>query len=266
MFQHYEDFYFRLAEVKAVNFDENTIETPIGSISYDYLILAAGTETNFYGNERIKETAYPMKTSVEAIELRNTILTNLEKATICTDRIEKQSLLNIVVAGGGATGVEVAGALSEMKRFIVPKDYPELEPYQLSIYLVEGSDRLLGPMSKKSSANAKKSLQKMGVNIILNKKVSDYDGATVSLDDGQTIPCKTFIWVSGVTARHFKNIPKEMTGRGGRLLVNEYNQVHGYQNVFAIGDLAFMTEKDYPNGHPQVAQAAIQQGNRLLKI
>lgn len=265
MFQHYEEFYFRLAEVKAVNFDENTIETSIGSISYDYLILAAGTETNFYGNERIKETAYPMKTSVEAIELRNTILTNFEKATICTDRIEKQSLLNIVVAGGGATGVEIAGALSEMKRFIVPKDYPELEPYQLSIYLVEGSDRLLGPMSKKSSANAKKSLQKMGVNIILNKKVSDYDGATVSLDDGQTIPCKTFIWVSGVTARRFENIPKEMTGRGGRLLVNEYNQVHGYQNVFAIGDLAFMTEKDYPNGHPQVAQAAIQQGKQVAK-
>ncbi|MCC8155595.1 MAG: NAD(P)/FAD-dependent oxidoreductase [Tannerellaceae bacterium] len=265
MFQKYDNSYFRLGEVCAIDFENNSLETSIDSLSYDYLVLAAGTETNYYGNEQIKATAFPMKTSVEALDLRNAIISAFEQATITSNVQERQSLLNIVIAGGGPSGVELAGALAEMKKYIVPKDYPELSPLHLNIYLVEGADRLLGPMSKQSSANAKRSLEKMGVNIILNKKVSGYDGENVLLEDKTTIPCKTFIWVSGVTATRFGNIGKEKTGRGGRILVNEYNQIHGSQNVFAVGDVCFQTEEKYPNGHPQVAQVAIQQGRQVAK-
>lgn len=265
MFQKYNNFYFRLAEVQDIHFSENRIVTSIGDIEYDFLVLAAGTKTNYYGNKEVETYSYPMKSTVEALNLRNIVLSNFEKATISTDETEKKALLNIVIAGGGPSGVEIAGALAEMKKFILPKDYPELSDYPLNIFLIEGADRLLGPMSKKSSANAKSSLEKMGVNIILNKKVSNYDGAKVFLEDGSTITSKTFIWVSGVTAVQFGNTPKEMTGRGGRFLVNEYNQIHNYQNVFAVGDICFMTEEKYPNGHPQVAQTAIQQGRQVAK-
>lgn len=263
IFQKRKNFYFRLAEVHGIQPESHLIRTSIGELEYDYLVIAAGTTTNFFGNKAIEEKALPMKTIEEALALRDTLLINLEKAITCTDPDEKQALLNVVVVGGGATGVEVSGALSEMKRFVLPKDYPDLGNFQMNIYLIEGSPNLLGVMSPQASSNAKRFLENMGVNIILNKRVTDYKDGKVFLHDGQTIPTRTLLWVSGVKAVHFDHIEGEMITRGERIIVNEYNQVKGLSDVFAIGDVCWMAEKDFPNGHPQVAQVAIQQGNLL---
>lgn len=263
IFQKRKDVYFRLAEVKTVVKEQNIIQTSIGDLKYDYLILATGTTTNFFGNENIQKHALPMKTIEEALVLRNAILCNLEKATVTTDPAKRQALMNIVIVGGGATGVEISGVLSEMKRFVLPKDYPDLKQSSMNIYLIEGSPRLLSVMSEEASEHAEKFLEEMGVTIMLNKKVTDYQEGKVLLDDGSAIESQTLIWVSGVTATHFEQIGKEMTGRGGRILVNEFNQLPESQNIFAIGDVCLQTEPDFPNGHPQVAQVAIQQGNLL---
>lgn len=263
IFQKQKNIYFRLAEVTAVVAEQNRIETSIGSLAYDYLVLAAGTVTNFFGNENIIRNSLPMKSIEEGLILKNKLLTNLEKVITCTDPGERQAYMNVVVVGGGATGVEVSGALSEMKRFILPKDYPDLKAEELNLYLIEGAPKLLGALSEEASMHTERFLNGMGVKILLNKKVVDYKDDIVYLEDGDTIPTKTLIWVSGVTAVSFDKIAKEQTGRGRRLLVDEYNRVQGTPNIFAIGDICLQTEKDYPNGHPQVAQVAIQQG-RLL--
>lgn len=264
-FQKQKDFHFRMAEVNGIIAERNLIDTSIGELTYDYLVIASGTVTNFFGNKTIEEKALPMKSVQEALILRNTLLVNFEKATVCPDPMERQALMNVVVVGGGATGVEVSGALAEMKRFIMPKDYPDLKQSEMNIYLVEGSPKLLGSMSEEASVNAEKFLKEMGVNIILDKRVTDYQEGKVILDDNSTINSKTLVWVSGVTATHFEHIDKELLGRGGRINVNEFNQMKGTNNVFVIGDVSFMTEKDFPNGHPQVAQVAIQQGKLLAK-
>ncbi|MCD7848326.1 MAG: NAD(P)/FAD-dependent oxidoreductase [Parabacteroides sp.] len=260
IFQKRKDFYFRLADVKAIVREKNLILTSIGELKYDYLVIASGTVTNFFGNEEIRSQALPMKTIEEALILRNTLLSNFEKATICTDPEEKQALMNIVIVGGGATGVEISGVLAEMKHFVLPKDYPDLKQSKMNIYLVEGSPRLLAAMSEEASGNAKRFLEEMGVKVMLEKKVIDYKGGKVILNDGNTIETKIVVWVSGVTATRFEQIENNELGRGGRILVNAYNQLHGSNNVFAIGDVCLQTETDYPNGHPQVAQVAIQQG------
>lgn len=263
IFQHQKDFYFRLAEVTAVLREQHIIQTTIGELRYDYLVLASGTTTNFFGNKDIEQQALPMKTIEEALVLRNTLLSNFEKATICTDARERQALMNIVIVGGGATGVEISGVLAEMKRFVLPKDYPDLNKSEMNIYLIEGSSRLLSALSTDASEHAEKFLKEMGVIVMLNKKVEDFREGKVILDDGETIETKTFVWVSGVAAIQFNEIGKEHLGRGGRILVDAYNRMHGTDNIFAIGDICLQTETDYPNGHPQVAQVAIQQGNLL---
>lgn len=263
IFQKRKDFYFRLAEVKGVIAEKKLIETSIGELHYDYLVLASGTVTNFFGNEVIMQQALPMKTIEEALVLRNTLLCNFEKATICTDPQEKQALMNVAIVGGGATGVEVSGVLAEMKRFVLPKDYPDLNKSEMNIYLIEGSSRLLGAMSTEASENAEKFLKGMGVTVMLNKRVDNYEGDKVILDDGSFVTARTLVWVSGVTATHFEHIDKDVLNRGGRITVNEYNQVKGIPNIFAIGDVCYQTEEEYPNGHPQVAQVAIQQGSLL---
>lgn len=265
IFQKRKNFHFRLADVKEIVGEQKIIRTSIGELHYDYLVLASGTTTNFYGNKVIEENALPMKSVEEALELRNTLLLNFEKATISVDPKEKEALLNIVIVGGGATGVEISGALSEMKRYILPKDYPDLFPARMNIYLVEGEPRLLAAMSEEASDSAEKFLTKMGVKIILNKKVVDYKEGQVVLDDGSQINSQTLVWVSGVTATRFDRIDKSLLNRGGRINVNEFNQVTGLPGVYAIGDVCFMTEKEYPNGHPQVAQVAIQQGHLLAE-
>lgn len=263
IFQKQKNVYFRMAEVKAVIAERNLIETSIGQLTYDYLVIASGTVTNFFGNKTLEEKALPMKTIQEALELRNTLLSNFEKATICTDPEERQALMNVVIVGGGATGVEISGVLAEMKKFVMPKDYPDLKQSEMNIYLIEGSPKLLGVMSAEASASAEKFLKEMGVSIILDKLVTDYQDGKVILNDNSTITTKTLVWVSGVTATHFEHIDKELLNRGGRITVNKFNQVQGMTNVFAIGDVCFQTEAAYPNGHPQVAQVAIQQGNLL---
>ena len=264
IFQKRKDFYFRWADVTGVNAKDNLIETSIGKLKYDYLVIASGTETNYFGNQNIEDVALPMKTVEEAMSMRNILLANLERSLTTADLKERQALQNIVFVGGGATGVEVSGALSEMKRFVIPKDYPEMEVHKVNIYLIEASPKLLSAMSPQASANAEKFLRGMGVNVMLNTLVQDYREGKVILDNGMDIPTRNFIWVSGVTGTSFDNIGPELLGRGRRIKVDEHNKVIGLDNVFAIGDVSIMTaEKDYPNGHPQLAQVAIQQGDLL---
>ena len=266
IFQDTHDFYFRMAEVRAVFPDKKIIQTSIGKVDYDYLIFAAGTTTNFYGNKHIEEEAIPMKNVSEAMGLQNAILSNLERSITCATELERQELLNVVVVGGGATGVEVAGVLSEMKRTILPHDYPDLDRTLMNIYLIEAGNRLLSGMSKESSAKAEEFLRHMGVNILLNKKVVDYKDHKVVLEDGSAIATRTFIWVSGVAGNTIANLDRQFIGRGNRIKVNEFNQVIGLDDVFSIGDQCIMSgDKDFPNGHPQLAQVAIQQGKLLAK-
>lgn len=266
IFQRRKDFYFRMAEVRAVFPEKNMIQTSIGKIEYDYLVLAAGTTTNFFGNKQIEEESMPMKNVSEAMGLRNALLANLERALTCSTKIEQQELLNIVVVGGGATGVEVAGVLSEMKRFVLPVDYPDMPASLMHIYLIEAGPRLLAGLSEESSKHAEQFLREMGVNILLNKKVMDYRDHKVMLEDGSEIATRTFIWVSGVTGVSLGNLDKAVIGRGGRIKVDEYNRVETMDNVFAIGDQCIqVADKDYPSGHPQLAQVAIQQGDLLAK-
>lgn len=266
IFQRRKDFYFRMAEVRAIFPEKNMIQTSIGKVEYDYLVLAAGTTTNFFGNKRIEEEAMPMKNVSEAMGLRNALLANLERALTCSTRQEQQELLNIVIVGGGATGIEVAGILSEMKRFILPNDYPDISVSLMHIHLIEAGTRLLAGMSEDSSAHVEKYLRKMGVNILLNKRVIDYRDHKVILDDGSEIATRTFIWVSGVVGVTIGNMDASQIGRGGRIKVDAFNRVEGMDNVFAIGDLCIQSsDKNYPNGHPQLAQVAIQQGELLAK-
>ena len=266
IFRKRKNFYFRMAEARSIFPDKKILQTSIGKIEYDYLVLAAGTTTNFFGNKHLEEEAMPMKTLPEAMGLRNALLGNLERSITCATEQERNELQNIVIVGGGATGVEIAGVLSEMKKYVLPADYPDMDSSQLNIFLIEAAGRLLGGMSPESSAAAEQFLRNMGVNVCLHKKVTDYRDHKVIFEDGMEIPTRTFIWVSGVKAVSIGNIPAECMGRGGRLKVDAYNRVEGLKDVFAIGDQCIMTaDKDYPYGHPQLAQVAIQQGKLLAE-
>lgn len=266
IFHKRNNFYFRLAEVRTIFPDKNTVQTSIGKIEYDYLILAAGTTSNFFGNKHVEEYAIPMKTVSEAMGLRNALLSNFERAVTCSDEHEMHELLNVVIVGGGASGVEIAGAISEMKKFAIPQDYPDMDKNLLHIYLIEAGERLLAGMSPESSRNALDALTKMGVEVKLRSKVVDYRDKTVILESGEEIPTRSFIWVSGVSAVEISNMDPAWLGRGKRILVDEYNRVKGSENIFAIGDQCLMnSDKNFPNGHPQMAQPAIQQGELLAK-
>lgn len=262
-YRNFPDFHFRMTEVTRILPEDNRVETGIGSIAYDYLVIAAGTTTNYYGMQNIQAHAMPMKTVVEAIALRTKLLLNLENALTESDPGKQQQLLNITIVGGGATGVEIAGALAEMKRYVLEKDYPDLKPGTLNIYLIEGNSQLLSVMSEQASVKAREFLDRMGVKILLNTKVTDYKDGSLLFADGESIPTETVIWVSGVTANRFEGIPAESIGRGGRFVTDEFNRVKDQVNIFAIGDICLQTETAYPQGHPQVAQVAIQQGKRL---
>ena len=265
-FQHRKNFYFRMAELRALFPEKKLIQTSIGKVEYDYLVLAAGTTTNFFGNRNVERKAMPMKTVDEAMGLQNAILANIERAITCSTQQEQQELLNVVIVGGGATGVEIAGVLSEMKRTILPHDYPDLDPSLMNIYLIEAGNRLLAAMSPESSAAVEKYLREMGVNILLNKRVEDYEGHKVLLADGSSISTRTFIWVSGVAAQAVGHLGTEHLGRGRRIRVDTFNRVQGLEDVFSIGDQCIVEgDEAYPGGHPQLAQVAIQQGNNLAK-
>ncbi|TDH27243.1 NAD(P)/FAD-dependent oxidoreductase [Segetibacter sp. 3557_3] len=266
LFQEKENLRFHMGCFIRVNPDQNTIDTDKGTISYDHLVLCIGTETNYFGMENVKQNSLPMKTINDALKLRNHLLLNMEKAVRTEDVAKKEKYLNIVIAGGGPTGVEVAGMLAEMGRNIAVKEYPEIKDLTSHIYLIDAGPVLLGPMSKKSQEEATKVLQRLGVHIVLNTAVKDYVDDKVILGDGKTIPTNVLIWASGVTGREVKGLPEGSVGRGRRINVDEYNKVIGTSNIYALGDLCLqLTDKNFPNGHPQLAQVAIQQGSLLAK-
>jgi NADH dehydrogenase len=253
----------RVAEVYSVDPDKKEIYTSLDAVWYDYLVIASGVNSNFFGMKNMEEFALPMKSVSEAMSLRNRLLQRFEKAVTLRDQNERKTLLNVMVVGGGPTGVELAGAIAEMKKFVLPKDYPDLNFDAMQISLIEGSPAVLGGMSKHASKKALFYLKRLGINVMLNAKVTDYDGNVLSFADGQQIKTNTVIWAAGISGVLPEGIPDELIGRGHRLIVDEFNQLKGLQDIFAIGDVAIMSTPDYPNGHPQVAQVAIQQGVNL---
>ena len=261
-----KNFYFRLADVSHINPETQTITADIGELNYDYVIINTGTRTNFFGNKQIKKYAMPMKTVPQALNLRSLILQNFEKSTIVVTDEEKKFLLNFVIVGAGPTGVELAGAIAEFKHNVLPLDFPDLDPELMQIHILEGGDRVLPPMSEASSKKSAEALRSLGVQIHTNTIVTDYDGALVTTKCGKTFKTRTLIWSAGVIGNLIKGFPKESYNeRTNRYFVDVYNKVKGYNNVFALGDVAQMQCEGYPNGHPQVAQPAIQQAKNFSK-
>jgi len=266
LFQKKSNITFRMGELISVAPAEKKIVLSNGDLTYDYLVIATGTESNFFGIENIKKNALPMKNVSDAIELRNYLLETAEKASIATDPAERKKLSSIVVVGGGPTGVEVSGMLAEMRRNIFPKDYPELNSSNLKIYLIDALSVLLSTMSRKSQAYTYDKIVSMGVDVKLNVSVQDYVDGNVILTNGEKIESKTVIWTAGVTGKIFDGIPAESYGKSKRLLVNEFNKVNGVDAIYAIGDACLQTtDSHFPKGHPQLAQVAIQQGDLLGK-
>ncbi|WP_149244226.1 NAD(P)/FAD-dependent oxidoreductase [Dyadobacter sp. 32] len=266
LFRDKENLQFRLGELVSVSPDQNKVILSNGELHYDYLVFATGAETNFFGMENVRENAIAMKTLDDAIEMRNKLLQQMEQATISEDPDDIKKRLTVVIAGGGPTGVEVSGMFAEMRNGILRKEYPELAGKGSEIYLIDGGDALLSPMSIKSQQDTYNELRKMGVKIKLNTHVKDFVDDTVVLGNGETIAAKTLIWAAGVSAMKFEGIPAESYGRGKRMLVDEYNKVNGTGNIYAIGDTCLqLSDQAFPAGHPQVAQVAIQQGKNLAK-
>ncbi len=263
VFQKSKNVFVRVTKVLAVAPERNELETEIGNLRYDYLVLAIGADTNWYGNERVRAHAIPMKSVNEALFLRNSIFEDYENAVMADDYNQRQRYLDIVIVGGGPTGVEVAGSLAEMKRHIIPKDYVDLNRDEINIHLVHGDPHVLNTMSPGASAAAEKFLKELGVTLWLDKVVTDYDGETVQINDGSSIRADKVIWAAGITGNTIEGLPKESITRGNRLKTNAFNQVEGFNNIFAIGDIAWQTEPAWPEGHPQVAQVALQQGKCL---
>ena len=263
IFQKQKDVYIRVAEVYSVDTKKKELQTSLSTVWYDYLIISSGVNSNFFGMKNMEEYAIPMKSVSEAMALRNRLLQSFEKAVTLRDQNERKALLNVIVVGGGPTGVEVAGAIAEMKKFVLPKDYPDLNFDVMQITLIEGSDVVLGGMSKHASEKAIFYLQRLGITVRLNTRVTDYDGSILSLGDGSCIDTKTVIWAAGISPVVPEGLPEESVGRGKRILVDNYNRINGLNDVYAIGDVCIMPTPDNPNGDPQVAQVAIQQGKNL---
>lgn len=263
IFQKVPNVYFRLASLKEINSRENKIVTDIGEYSYDVLVLASGADTNFFGNEKIKAAALPMKSTAEALVLRHHIIENFENALIAKSDEELNRRMTVVLVGGGPTGVELSGAIAEMRKYILPRDYPELDFSKMKIYLVEGSPETLGAMSEKSSEQSRKYLTKLGVDVRTGTVVKDYDGKTVTLSTGETIESSTVIWAAGIKGNVPAGIDASLIVKGNRIRVDRYNKVQGIENIYAIGDVAYMETPKYPHGHPQLANVAINQGKNL---
>lgn len=266
LFQGRKDFFFRMAEVKSVDSAKKTINTTVGEIEYDYLVLAFGAKTNFFGNKDIEATTLPMKSVSEAMKLRNTILRNLELALTEEDPARKQALMNIVVVGGGASGVEIAGAVAEMKKNIIARDYPDLDSSQMHIYLVNAGDRLLATMDPVSSKRAERDLKDLHVHIRQPQFATEYKDGILKTSAGLEIPTQTVIWVSGICANTVEGFPAESIGHAGRFLTDRFCRVKGVKDVYAIGDVSLVEgDEEYPLGHPQLAQVAMQQAKTVAK-
>jgi NADH dehydrogenase len=255
----------RVEEVKQIVPDQNKIVTETEEIAYDILVLAMGADTNFFGNQNLINNAFPMKSTVEALQIRHRLVQNFEDAILAKDPLQFQKLMNIVIAGGGPTGVEVAGAIADMKHYVLPKDYPELDFSKMNIYLLEGGSRTLGPMSEKSSDDSCRYLKKLGVTVMTKTLVKDYDGEQVYLGDGKTIPTNTVIWAAGIKGNVPAGIDQSLIVRGNRIKVDRHSRVEGTTNIYALGDLAYMETPKYPKGHPQLASVAIDQADVLAR-
>ena len=266
LFQGKKDFFFRMAKVESVNTDKKIINTTVGEIDYDYLVMAFGAKTNFFGNKDIEATTLPMKSVSEAMRLRNTILRNLELALTEEDPARKQALMNIVVVGGGASGVEIAGAVAEMKKNIIARDYPDLDSSQMHIYLVNAADRLLSAMDPVSSKRAERDLKELHVHIRQPQFATEYKDGILKTSAGLEIPTQTVIWVSGICANTVEGFPAESIGHAGRFLTDRFCRVKGVKDVYAIGDVSLVEgDEEYPLGHPQLAQVAMQQAKTVAK-
>lgn len=262
-FEGNPNYFFRMVKVTGIDPGRNEIETTVGNLSYDYLVIANGSVTNYFGNDEMKKKVLPLKRIVHALDLRSHILQNFEQAVLTKDQSKLQQMMNIVVVGGGPTGVEVCGALSELKKHILPKDYPDLDFSQMNIHLIEGTGRLLNGMSKASGDNSLKYMERLGINVQLNTRVEGYENDVVQLSDG-TIESSTVVWSAGVKGNVLDGIDASSIERS-RILVDEFNCSKGSNNIFAIGDVAMMQNKELPNGHPMLAPVAMQQGTHLAK-
>jgi NADH dehydrogenase len=266
IFQNKPNVHIRITKVLKVETEKQTLETELGELSYDYLVMAMGADTNFFGMQNIIDNAMPMKSVSEAIYLRNKVLQNLEDALSATDADTREGLMNMVVVGTGPTGVEVSGTLAEMKHLILPKDYPELDFNQMKIYLFGSSPEVLEVMSDEASMKSKEYLEHLGVIVRNGVRITDFDGKYAYTQSGEKIRTNNVVWAAGVKGNSIEGFPKEVYAAGNRLKVNAFNQVDGLPNIFAVGDIALMNgDPKFPNGHPQVAQPAIQQGKLLAK-
>ena len=269
-FQGSKNIRIRLANVLAIQPENQQVETDQGFFKYDILVLAAGADTNFFGNANLEKYAFPMKSTVEALQLRHHLIKILEDCVKSADESERRRMLTMVVVGGGPTGVEVSGALAEMRTNILPKDYPEIDFSQMKIMLLEGQNRTLGSMSELSSKQSKQYLEQLGVEVKLDTFVKEFDGIKAMLSNGDQIPTATVIWAAGIKGNVPKGIQPELIVRGNRIKVNRFSQILNSENIYALGDLAYMETPLYPKGHPQVANVAINQatllGDNLIKI
>ena len=264
--QEYKDFYFRLAEVREIDAKNNTIYADIGELKFDYLVIATGSKTNYFGNKEIERNSMAMKTIPQSLNIRSLILENFEQALLTNDIDERHSLMNFVLVGGGPTGVELAGALAEMKKAILPKDYPDLDVRKMEINLIQSGDRILNTMSENASEKAEKFLLDLGVSVWKDVRVTGYDGKTVTTNSDLSFDSATVIWTAGVQGALPHGLKADSFIKNvNRIKVNKYNQVEGYDNLFAIGDIAVMTSEEYPQGHPMMAQPAMQQGRLLAE-
>lgn len=265
IFQKDKNVFIRVAMVEKIIPTANRIETNLGSLKYDHLVLAMGADTNFFGNEVLAKKTIAMKSVSEALYLRNAILEDYEQSITTTDFEERQGLIDIVIVGGGATGVEVAGALAEMKKYVLPKDYKELDCEEIDIHLIQSSNVLLKGMSPEASEAAERFLIKLGVKVRKNTRVSDYDGKYAYLKNGEKIRTNKVIWAAGIIGNTIEGLAEDLITRSGRIKVDAYNKVETYANIYAIGDIAYRETEAYQYGHPQVAQVAIQQGKTLAE-
>jgi NADH dehydrogenase len=263
IFQNSTNVHVVLASLKEVLPEQKQIITDAGTFSYDYLVMATGCATNFFGNEQLETYAYPMKSTVEALNIRHSIVENLELASRAASEEERQTLLNIVIVGAGPTGVELSGTLAEMKKNILPKDFPELDFKKMNIYLLEGGPVTLPSMSEKSRRKSREYLKKLGVRVYTQTIVSNYDGEKVQLSDGRVIHTGFVIWAAGISGNTPSGIPVEIRTKGNRIRVDRYNRVHSLTDIFAIGDVAYMQSPNYPDGQPQVCNVAIKHAEAL---
>ncbi|AUC76776.1 NAD(P)/FAD-dependent oxidoreductase [Olleya sp. Bg11-27] len=262
--QDFTNFYFRLAKVSEIDTVKNTIQTNIGELKFDYLVVASGSKTNYFGNKSIENNSMEMKTIPQSLNLRSLILENFEEALLTSDLNRRIALMSFVIVGAGPTGVELAGALAEIKKGILPKDYPDLDTRLAQIHLIQSGDTILKTMSPKASKKAEDFLEQLGVNVWKNVRVTSYDGTTVTTNSDLTFDSETVVWAAGVKGAAIKGLDAEQfVSRSNRILVNEFSQVKGLDHIFAVGDVAQMSSETVPHGHPMMAQPAIQQGKLL---